>query len=146
MHSSPSILLGVSETPSLEMSVLINRGHLLLLWRRKGSLRAMWLGGIVVNLVLRTKVLRIWDRMLSSLKPQARANPNQNPLRVVIMVRVRRSFGERRVVNLLKPQGRKEITRTEDKNLSRIILVKVFSRTLVGVVQLILVLLRVFTK
>ena len=59
------------------------------------------------------------------------------------MVRVRRSFGERRADNILAPRGRKEITKTEDRNLSRIVLLKTVSKIPAEVVHHILVLLRV---
>ena len=77
--------------------------------------------------------------------PQGRAKPSQNPLRVVIMVRVGRSLGER-MDNLLAPLERREITRTEDKSLNRIDPLRVFSKVLVGVVHLTLVLLKVVVE
>ena len=80
--------------------------------------------------------------MHSIFSPLERARPSQNPLRVVIMVRVRRGLGER-MDNLLVPVERREITRTEDKSLNMINPLRVFSRILAGVVHLTLVLLRV---
>ena len=58
------------------------------------------------------------------------------------MVRVRKIFGER-MDSLLVPLERREITRTEDKSLSRIDPLRVSNRILVGVVHLTLVLLKV---
>ena len=80
--------------------------------------------------------------MLSSLSPQARANPNQNPLRLVLPVRIGRSFGAR-VDKILVTQERKEIFRNEDRNLSKIVLPSPVSRIPAEVVHHILVLLRV---
>ena len=80
--------------------------------------------------------------MHSVLSPQGRVRPSQNPLSVVIMVRVRRSFGER-MDSLLVPLERREITITKDRSLNRIDPLKVFNRILAGVVHLTLVLLRV---
>ena len=104
--------------------------------------RKIWSEVSVVDPVPKTKVQGIQDRMLSSLSPQARANPNQNPLKVVLPVRIGRSFGAR-VDKILVPQVRKEIIKIEEKNLSRIILLRIVSRILAEVVHHILVLLRV---
>lgn len=61
------------------------------------------------------------------------------------IARVELGFGQR-VDNLQVPQGRKEMTKTMGKNLSKNALLRVVSKTLVGVVSLILVLLRVVVE
>lgn len=73
--------------------------------------------------------------------PQGKVRPSQHPLRVVFDVTERMGIGPR-VDRIMVLQERREITKAEDKNLSRIILLRVFSKTLVGVAHLILVLLR----
>ena len=83
--------------------------------------------------------------MNSIFSPQRRARPSQNPLRVVIMVRVGISLGER-MDSLLVPLERREITRTKYNSLNRINPLRVFNRILVGVVHLTLVLLRVIVE
>ena len=80
--------------------------------------------------------------MHSFLSPQGRVRPSQNPLREVITIRVRRSFGKR-MDNLLVPLERRETTRTKDRSLNRINPLRVCRKILVGVVHLTLVLLRV---
>ena len=79
--------------------------------------------------------------MLSIFSPQERAKPSQNPLRVVIMVRVR-SLGKR-MESLLVSLERREITRTKDRSLNRIDPLRVFNKILARVVHLTLVLLKV---
>ena len=80
--------------------------------------------------------------MHNILSPQGRDRPSQHPLRVVLVITEKRVIGPK-VVNLLVPQVRKEIIRTGDRNLSRIVLPKTVSRIPAEVVHLILVLLRV---
>ena len=80
--------------------------------------------------------------MHSIFSPLERARPSQNLLRVVIMVRVRRSLGKR-VENLVAPLERRDITKTKDRSLNRINPLRVFNKILVGVVHLTLVLLKV---
>ena len=77
--------------------------------------------------------------MMHSLpSPWERAKPNQHPLKAVIVVVI--GIGLKGDSSLVL-QERKEITRVMDKNLSRIALLKVVSRTRVEVVHHILTLL-----
>ena len=98
--------------------------------------------GLVADLVLRTRVQVIQGRILSLLNFLGRAKPNQNPLRLVTTIRIRKKIGVR-VDKVLVPQVRKEKTRTKDRNLTRIILHRVFSRIPIGAMPHILALLRV---
>ena len=83
--------------------------------------------------------------MHSLPSPLGRAKPNLNLHRVVNVVVISRDIGPR-VVNLVIPQEIKEITIIEDINISKIILVRVLKKILVGVVHLILMLLKEVAK
>ena len=104
--------------------------------------RTIWLEVSVVDPVPRTKVLDIQGKRHNILSPRERVRPSQHPLRVVLVVTDKRVIGTK-VVNLLVPQVRKEIIRTEDRNLSRIVIPRIVSRIPAEVVHHILVLLRV---
>ena len=70
--------------------------------------------------------------------PQGRSKPYHNLLSLVNVMAIINDFGER-VDNLLAPQERRDITKTKDRDLKKIIRFKVLIKILVGVVHLILV-------